>query len=73
MIEIRLFATFRIGRDKILYMDSRSHQNIQQVLDDLQIDARDVSILLINGIHSKPESAIKDGDVVSLFPPVGGG
>ena len=39
----------------------------------LSIPSEEVSILLINGFHSKPEDPVKDGDVVSLFPPVGGG
>ena len=37
------------------------------------IPAEEVSILLINGFHSKPGDPVKDGDIVSLFPPVGGG
>jgi molybdopterin converting factor small subunit len=32
-----------------------------------------VNILLINGFHQKPETEVKDEDVVSLFPAVGGG
>ena len=35
--------------------------------------AEEVAILLINGFHSKPADSVKDGDIISLFPPVGGG
>ena len=30
-------------------------------------------LLLVNGFHQKPETPVKDGDIVALFPPVGGG
>ena len=38
-----------------------------------QVPAEEVAILLINGFHSKPADSVKDGDVILLFPPVGGG
>ena len=43
------------------------------ILSLLDIPAEEVSILLINGFHRKPESPVQDGDIVALFPPVGGG
>ena len=43
------------------------------VMTRMNIPDEEVSILLINGFHQKPESPVKDGDVVALFPPVGGG
>ena len=43
------------------------------ILDRMNIPQEEVSILLINGFHHKPESEVKDGDIVALFPPVGGG
>ena len=42
-------------------------------LTGCNIPQEEVSILLINGFHHKPESEVKDGDIVALFPPVGGG
>ena len=39
----------------------------------LEIPPEEVAILLINGFHKKPVDPVKDGDVVALFPPVGGG
>ena len=43
------------------------------IISHLNIPAEEVAILLINGFHKKPHDAVKDGDVVALFPPVGGG
>ena len=45
----------------------------REVLDVLEIPAEEVAIFLINGFHSKFEDAVKDQDVLAIFPPVGGG
>ena len=73
MIEVRLFAGLRQGRQKVYQMESFSIKNVQDIMDVLQIDRNEVNILLINGFHQKPETPVKDEDIVSLFPAVGGG
>ena len=73
MIEVRLFATFRDGREKILYLDANDYLSAADILKYLGILHGDVAILLINGRHSKPDKDVHDGDVIALFPPVGGG
>jgi len=73
MIEVRLFAGLRQGREKIYYMEPDSVKNVQDIMDVLNIQRKEVNILLINGFHQKPETEVKDADVVSLFPAVGGG
>ena len=73
MIEVRLFAGLRQGRQKIYQMEADSVKNVQDIMDVLNIQRSEVNILLINGFHQKPETPVKDGDIVSLFPAVGGG
>jgi len=73
MIEVRLFATFRDGREKTLFLDAQEYSYAADILNHLHIPAEEVAILLINGRHSKPEAKVQDGDVLALFPPVGGG
>lgn len=73
MIELRLFATFREGREKIQYLDPEKINTAQDILDSQGINSEDVAILLINGFHKKPEDIVKDEDIIALFPPVGGG
>ncbi len=43
------------------------------ILEKLNIKVEEVAILLINGRDGKVDTLLKDGDVLSLFPPVGGG
>ncbi len=73
MIEVRFFATLRDGRGKVAQIPAREVSTAGDILRRFDIPAEEVSILLISGFHSKPEDPVKDGDVVSLFPPVGGG
>ena len=73
MIEVRLFAGLRQGRQKIYQMEPDSIATVQDIMDRLSIDRKEVNILLVNGFHQKPETELKDGDIVSLFPAVGGG
>ena len=73
MVEVRRFAGLRQGRQKIYQMEPDSVKTVQDVMDTLNIQREEVNILLINGFHQKPETAVKDGDIVSLFPAVGGG
>ena len=73
MIEVRLFAGLRDGRQKVYQMDPGSVATIQDVMDVLLIPKEEVNIMLINGFHKEPQSPIKDEDIVALFPAVGGG
>ena len=73
MIEVRLFATLREGRGKIVMLPAEEHADAASIIRQLQIPSEEVAILLINGFLKKPEHAVKDGDIVAIFPPVGGG
>ena len=73
MIEVRFFATLREGRGKIAQIPAEEVSAANDILRRFDIPEEEVSILLINGFHSKPGDPVKDGDVISLFPPVGGG
>ena len=73
MIEVRLFAGLREGRQKIYQMEPDSIGTIQDIMDILQIPRSEVNIMLVNGFHKDPQTPVKDEDIVALFPAVGGG
>ena len=73
MIEVRLFATLREGRGKVQMLSAAEFATARDIISHLDIPVEEVAILLINGFHKKPDNEVKDGDVVALFPPVGGG
>jgi len=72
-VEVRLFATLRQGRfgkKKLAFCDGAT---VQDVIQQLRIAPEEVSILLVNGQNAQPGRTLRPGDVVSLFPAVGGG
>lgn len=73
VIEVRLFATFREGRDKEFFLEQKDFKNAGEIIDYFRIPREEVAILLINGVYSLIDTSVKDGDILALFPPVGGG
>jgi sulfur-carrier protein len=72
-ITVKLFATFRIGREKIQIMDLQEGTTPESIASALGIDVKDIAILLINGRDGEINSSLAESDVLSIFPPVGGG
>jgi molybdopterin synthase sulfur carrier subunit len=77
-IEVKLFATLRDYLPKgssrfSCKMEVDGHTRVQDILERLKIPEDIPKIVLINGVHGKKEQPLKDGDVVSIFPPVAGG
>ena len=72
-ITIRLFATLRLNRGKIIEQRYDDNPTCFEVLESLEINEEDVAIFLVNGIDSCLTRVLVDGDTLSIFPPVGGG
>ena len=73
LIKRNEFATFREGREKIYYMDAEKIKKASDALDILEIPQEEVAICLINGRHSSIDTEVQNGDILAVFPPVGGG
>ena len=72
-IKVRLFATLREGREKELCIDLPEPVTAKNIIDHLEVQGEDVAILLINGRNGSLAQVLTLKDVVSIFPPVGGG
>ncbi|MCX5799524.1 MAG: MoaD/ThiS family protein [Proteobacteria bacterium] len=77
-IEIRLFATFReylpkgsgsFSCKKIL----QGETTVGEIIRELKLPDNIPKIIIIRGNHVKEDYVVKDGDLVSIFPPIGGG
>jgi molybdopterin converting factor small subunit len=73
IIKVKLFATLRNGRGKILELDVNNQSEINEVIDLLNIKKSDIAILLLNGLDAEFNQKLKENDTLSIFPPVGGG
>lgn len=72
-IKVRLFATLREGRGKEIHVELDEPLTSMHLLEHLNIPIEEVAILLINGRDGQLDTNLTDSDVVSIFPPVGGG
>ena len=77
-IEVKLFATLRDYLPKgsgrfSCWMEIDGHTRVQDILTKLNIPEEIPKIILINGVHGKKDQILKEGDVLSVFPPVAGG
>ncbi len=54
-------------------MEIDQAQSIGSILSGLNIGLGEAKLILVNGIHSKPEASLKEGDRLAVFPPIAGG
>ena len=72
-ITVKLFATFRRGRFREALREYPAATRIADVIADLEIEAKDIGMIFIRGQHAEPEQVLREGDVLALFPLLGGG
>ncbi|MDI6762027.1 MAG: MoaD/ThiS family protein [Thermodesulfobacteriota bacterium] len=77
-IEVKLFATLRDYLPKgsgrfSCRMEIDGQTRVEKILTRLNIPEEMPKIILINGVHGKKDQVLKEGDVLSIFPPVAGG
>lgn len=72
-VEVRYFATLRSKGIKKELIEVPDEILTSELLEKINIKEEDVAMILVNGIITTLDTRLKDKDIVSLFPPVGGG
>lgn len=72
-VEVRLFATLRKNRFKKAIHDYPVGTTVGDITRALEIADEDIAIILINGRDGQLDTQLQEEDVLSIFPPVGGG
>ena len=72
-IEVRLFAGLRANRFKSKVISLPDGTTLGDLVRQLGIPEREVSLPLVNGQYSNLDRALSANDVASLFPAVAGG
>lgn len=72
-IEVKLFAGFRTGRFKKQDMIVEPGTTPGRIALLLAIPLEEIGIVFVNGRHGDLDRPLAQGDVLSLFPVVGGG
>ena len=72
-ITVKLFATLRDFGPEIQEMDVSENSTIASVVASLSLPPDIPLLKIVNGVHSNPDALLQEGDVLALFPPIGGG
>lgn len=72
-VKVRLFASLRENREKEMEINLNKGSIVLDIIEDLKIDRKDAAIILVNGRIGNINSLLVDNDIVSIFPPIGGG
>jgi len=72
-ITVKLFATLRDFGPEIQKMNVPDNSAIEAVVASLNLPEDIPLLTIVNGVHSDPGRILREGDVLALFPPVGGG
>ena len=72
-VTLKLFASFRTGRFDVETADYPPGTSVADVVDSLKLPRVELGIMLINNRHVKLDHLLSDGDIVALFPLLGGG
>jgi sulfur carrier protein len=72
-ITVKLFATLRQGRFDVRTTEFSSGTKVGDVVKMLGLSEKEVTLIFVSGVHGTFATELHDGDVLALFPPVGGG
>jgi len=72
-VTVKLFAFFRDGRFKEEGREYSTGTVVGDIVDELGIGRDEVGVVMINSLQRSLQSPIADGDVVAIFPMIGGG
>jgi molybdopterin converting factor small subunit len=77
-VEVRLFATLvaflpPASRDGAAVLEVPDGSTVRHVVGRLGIPADLERVTLVNGADATPETPLRAGDVLTVFPPLSGG
>ncbi len=78
LVNVKLFATLTRYKSGIkagnsYEMNLPDTATAQEIIDILQIPDEEIHIVFVNNVIQAPSVKLQAGDVVGIFPPVGGG
>jgi molybdopterin converting factor small subunit len=77
-VELNLYASYRDylpegSQGNTARIELEEGATIGDLMKMIQLEEEKPKIIFKNSTHAKPESRLRDGDRVAVFPPVAGG
>jgi sulfur-carrier protein len=72
-VTVKLFASLRTGRFDARDMEFPDGATAGLALEAVGLGAGDAAIVFVNSRHAALDRALREGDIIAAFPPIGGG
>ena len=72
-VTVKLFAAFQKGRFAVATREYPPSTTVEDIVNDLHIPKVEIGVLMVNGRHVTLDHCPAGGDVVAIFPVIGGG
>jgi len=72
-VTVKLFANFRNNRFNKEIRTIAPGITAGAIVSELDITEDEVGVILINGRHGRLDQVLIEGDILSIFPLIGGG
>ena len=72
-VTIKLFASFQKGRFAVETREYPPSTTVEDIVNDLHIPKVEIGVLMVNGRHVDLDHCPDGGDVLAIFPVIGGG
>jgi molybdopterin synthase sulfur carrier subunit len=72
-LTVKLFAYFRDNRFVAEVKEYQQGTSVGEIIEGLGIDPTDVGITMLNSRHCREEAQPVEGDILAIFPVIGGG
>ncbi len=72
-VTVKLFAWFREGRFREAPLAFADGATAAEIIASLGIDLDDVGVIMVNNRHADPGRCLEEGDILAVFPRIGGG
>ncbi len=72
-IIVKLFATYRTGRFSVEEREYPPGTTVATIVKELELPEEELGIILVNSRHTDLAHVLSDGDILALFPLLGGG
>ncbi|MBV5279603.1 MAG: MoaD/ThiS family protein [Campylobacteraceae bacterium] len=73
-VTVKLFAQYRENRFKVEQRVYKKGIHASEIIEELGVaKALPIGVLMVNSRHESESYILQEGDIIALFPKVGGG
>lgn len=72
-LTVKLFAYFRDNRFVAEVRQYPEQATVADIIGDLGIDEKEVGVTMLNSRHCRLDTHPQEGDILAIFPVIGGG